>query len=120
MLDRTLAAVEQVDMSVLYATKVVPSDAETLQDAIAKASPNVILVEPCYEGAHVQNVARALLAIATRTEAIGVPHRILDRYGSPERHDLEYGLLEEGIRARITNFLNIGNPTYPIEPQGKG
>ena len=120
MLDRTLAAVKEMDLTVLYATTVVPFDEETLRNAVAKASPHVILVEPYYEGALVQDVARALLAIATRIEAIGVPHRILDRYGPPERHDREYGLTAEGIRARITHFLNTGSPAYPIEPQGNG
>ncbi len=110
MLDRTLAAVKEMDLTVLYATTVVPFDEETLRNAVANASPHVILVEPYYEGALVQDVARALLAIATRIEAIGVPHRILDRYGPPERHDREYGLTAEGIRARITHFLNIGMP----------
>ena len=109
MLDRTLAAVEDLDLTVLYATTIIPFDEETLRDAVAKASPNVILVEPYYEGELVQNIARALQAIPTRIEAIGVPRRILERYGPPERHDREIGLTAEGIRTRITTFLKTGS-----------
>ena len=58
MLDRTLAAVEDMDLTVLYATTVAPFDEETLRRAVAKAAPNVILVEPYYEGGLVQDIAR--------------------------------------------------------------
>ncbi|MBV7326929.1 hypothetical protein KFU94_01445 [Chloroflexi bacterium TSY] len=109
MLERTLAAVEGMDLTVLYATTVVPFDEKTLRNAVSKASPNVILVEPYYEGGLVQDIAKALQAIATRIEAIGVPRQVLERYGPPEYHDREIGLTAEGIRTRITNFLKTGN-----------
>ena len=58
----------------------------------------MILVEPYYEGGLVPEIAQALRAMPARIEAIGVPHRILDRYGPPERLDQEVGLTEiEGI-----------------------
>ena len=106
MLDRTLAAVEGLDLTVLYATTVVPFDEETLRDALSHAEANIITIEPYYEGALVHNVAKALKATPTRIEAIGVPRRVLDRYGSADRHDLALGLDEAGIRARIKGFLN--------------
>ena len=109
MLDRTLAAVEDMDLTVVYATSVIPFDEETLREAVAKASPKVILVEPYYEGGLVPDIAKALQAIPTRIEAIGVPRRVLERYGPPERHDREIGLTAEGIRARVTRFLKNGN-----------
>jgi transketolase len=105
MLDRTLAAVEDMDLTVLCATTVVPFDGETLRQAVAKASAHVIVVEPYYEGALVHDVARALEATPARIQAIGVPHRVLDRYGPPERMDQEVGLTVDGIRARISGFL---------------
>lgn len=108
MLERTLKAVAGMDLTVLYATTVVPFDEETLNEAVAKAAPNVILVEPYYEGGLVQDIARTLQATAIRIEAIGVPRQVLKRYGSPERHDEAYGLTTEGIRSRITCFLEAG------------
>jgi transketolase len=108
MLDRTLEAVQDMDLTVLYATTVVPFDPKALQRAAAKASPNVILIEPYYEGGLVQEVAQALQAIPARIKAIGVPRRILDRYGPPERLDQGVGLTVDGIRTRIRSFLNTG------------
>jgi transketolase len=105
VLDRTLAAVADMDLTVLYATTVVPFDGETLRQAVAKASPHVIVVEPYYEGALVHDIARALEATPARIQAIGVPHRVLERYGPPERLDQEVGLNTDGIRARIKSFL---------------
>jgi transketolase len=105
MLDRTLAAVTDMDLTVLYASTVVPFDGDSLRDAVARTAPNVILVEPYYEGGLVPDMAKALRSTPTRIEAIGVPHRVLDRYGPPERHDVESGLTAEGIRRRIAEFL---------------
>ena len=109
MLDRTLAAVEDIDLTVLYATTVVPFDEETLRHAAAKASTNVILVEPYYEGGLVPDIARALEEMPARIQAIGVPHRVLERYGPPERLDREVGLTVDGIRTRITSFLKTAS-----------
>jgi transketolase len=111
MLERTLEAVEGLDLTVLYATTVVPFDDETLRTAVAHAAPQVVLVEPYYEGSLVPEIAHALWTTPTRIEAIGVPHQILDRYGPPERLDRELGLTVDGIRARIREFLNTaGSP----------
>lgn len=114
MLDRTLAAIEEtevgMDMTVLYATTVVPFDAETLRQAVDHAAPNVIVVEPYYAGALVADIAHALRAVPTRVDAIGIPRQVLDRYGPPERHDQELGLTVEGIHTRIAEFLPIPTP----------
>ncbi len=109
MLERTLAAVDEMDLTVLYATTIVPFDAETLQRAVANASPNVILVEPYYEGGLAQDVAHALQSTPTRIKTIGVPRRVLDKYGPPEQHDEELGLTVEGIRRRISCFLECSD-----------
>jgi transketolase len=105
MLDRTLEAVAGLDLTVLYATTVVPFDGATLRAAVANAAPNVILVEPYYEGALVPEVVHALKDVPTRIEAIGVPRRVMERYGSPEEHDADLGLSVAGIRARVVGFL---------------
>jgi transketolase len=113
MLDRTLAATEDLDLTVLYATTVAPFDEGTLRHAAAQASADVVLVEPYYEGGLVHEIARALRAIPARIETIGVPHRVLGRYGPPERLDQEVGLTVDGIRARITSFLKTGSSAFP-------
>lgn len=105
MLERTLEAVARLDLTVLYATTVVPFDGETLRNAVANAAPNVIVVEPYYQGALVPEIAHALKDIPTRIEAIGVPRRVLERYGSAEQHDDDLGLSVVAIRRRIAGFL---------------
>ncbi|MCA9954785.1 MAG: hypothetical protein KC434_08715, partial [Anaerolineales bacterium] len=105
MLERTLAAVEPMDVTVLYATTIAPFDAEILREAVANASPNVVLVEPYYEGALVQDVTHALQATPTRITTIGVPRQVLDNYGPATQHDEALGLTVTGIRQRIREFL---------------
>ena len=83
MLERTLAAVEGLDMTVLYATTVVPFDEETLKEAVAKTAPNVVLVEPYYEGGLVPDMVKALRATAVRLEAIGVLRQVLRQIWFP-------------------------------------
>jgi len=105
MLDRTLAAVEDMDLTVLYATTITPFDEGTLRNVVAKGSTDVILVEPYYEGVLVHDIARALPTKPVRIKSIGIPRQILDRYGPPERHDQEVGLGIDGIRSQIVHFL---------------
>jgi transketolase len=108
MLERTLEAVQGMDLTVLYATTIVPFDEETLRNAAGNASADVVLVEPYYEGGLIPEISRALQSFRARIEAIGVPRRILDKYGPPERLDQEIGLNVDGIRARISRFLSSG------------
>jgi transketolase len=103
MLDPTLAAVEGLDVAVLYATTLAPFDAETLRAMTPTRS--VVLVEPFYEGTLIADVVRAVAPDPIRVEAIGVPRRVLFRYGTPEQHDEAIGLTQAGIRHRIGTFL---------------
>ena len=111
MLERTLTAVADMDLTVLYTTTVKPFDEVTLRHAVADSSANVILVEPYYEGGLTYEITRALHAIPARIDSIGVPRRILKRYGPPERLDREVGLTVDGLRARISYFLDNGRST---------
>jgi transketolase len=103
MLAPTLAAVEDMDVAVLYCTTVAPFDGETLREV--STSSNIIVVEPYYEGALAQDICAAMQHSAIRLESIGVPHRLLTRYGTPQEHDAHIGLTPEGIRRRIKRFL---------------
>jgi transketolase len=103
MLDVTLQAVEDLDVTVLYATTLVPFDAPTLREMTP--SRTVVLVEPFYEGTLVADVVDAFGSEAVRIQAIGVPRRVLTRYGTPEQHDEAMGLTPAGIRRRISTFL---------------
>jgi len=104
MLAAVLAAVDDIDVTVLYCTTVVPFDSETLQ--ATSQSSNIILVEPYYEGVLVPSICAAMKLTPIRVQAIGVPHKVLSHYGNPQQHDEELGLTPGSIRQRIEQFLN--------------
>lgn len=104
MLDRTLAAAADLNVSVAYCTTVAPFDAATLRE-LAGPEPAVFLVEPWYFGVLVPDVVAALAPVAVRIDGVGVPHRVTRGYGTTDDHDLEYGLTREGIAERLRRFL---------------
>jgi transketolase len=106
MLEGTLHAVEGMDLTVLYVTSVAPFDAETL---VREATgPDVVVVEPFYEGTLTSAVSAALADRASRIGSVGVPRRFIHTYGRLEEHDRELGLDTPGIRERIAAFLDGG------------
>lgn len=104
MLDRTLAAVEGMDVTLLYMTTVSPFDAEGLAREVANA-PEVISVTPFLEGTLTPLVAQALSHRPSRLASIGVGRDVLRAYGTPQDHDRARGLDTAGIRERIAAFL---------------
>ena len=104
MLDRTLAAVEGLDVTVLYVTTVGPFDADGLSRESADA-PEVIDVTPFLEGTLTPALTAALTHRPARFASIGVSRDPLRTYGTPADHDRERGLDAEGIRGRIVRFL---------------
>lgn len=103
MADRTLAAVADLDVTVLYATTVRPFDAATLRATLD--TPAVVLVEPYLRDSSTATVARALADRPHRVLGIGVGPAELRTYGSRADHDARHGLDERGIRSRIAEFL---------------
>jgi transketolase len=104
MLDRTLEATEGLDVSVLYATSVVPFDTKTLLGVVGDGVA-VVSVEPWYEGTIAPLLADALRHAQTRIGSIGVPRAFASKYGTVEQHDALNGLDTEGVAARLRDFL---------------
>jgi transketolase len=104
MLDRTLAAVEGLDVTVLYVTSVSPFDADGLAREVADG-PDVISVTPFLEGTLTPMMAGALAARPSRFTSIGVGGDVLREYGTVHDHDHARGLDERGIRDRIARVL---------------
>ncbi|HVG87403.1 MAG TPA: transketolase C-terminal domain-containing protein [Gaiellales bacterium] len=104
MLDRTLQAVHEIDVTVLYATTVAPLDAAGLAAAAADAA-EVISVEPFHEGTLAGPLAAALAGRPRRFLHIGAPRRVLRDYGSVDDLDRAAGLDAGSIRSRISEFL---------------
>ena len=105
MLSRTLAAVGELDVTVLYATSLRPFDAATLA-AVAGDRPHVIAVEPGYEGTLVPMLAEALRHVPSRFDSIGVPRAFIHEYGTPADLDASLGLDVAGIRRRVIAALD--------------
>jgi transketolase len=108
MLDRVLAAVEDLDVTVLYATTVFPLDREALR-AHAAPSADVVLVEPMYEGTTTAQVMSAFADRAVRLSSIGVPRAVIDGYGTVAEIDEALGLDAGALEQRIGSFLQAGS-----------
>jgi transketolase len=104
MLDPTLAALDGLDATVLYATTVVPLDAATLAAEAAPAA-EVVVVEPFAVGTLAAQVADSLAHRPLRLLSVGVPRAVISRYGTREEHDRDLGLDARGIRERILRFV---------------
>ena len=104
MLAATLAAVQDLDVTVLYYTTVAPFDVEALRNACP--SGKVALVEPFYAGTLAREIHAALGPRPVALETIGVPRRFLTDYGRAEQHDEAIGLSPAGIRERVRKLIN--------------
>ena len=103
MLDRTLSATADLDVTVLYATTVRPFDAETLRSELQTAT--VVLVEPYLQGTSAMLISEALGSTPHRLLSIGVRRMEHRQYGSPEQHDEAHGLDVASLRHRIAQFV---------------
>ena len=107
MLDRTLAAVRQLDVTVLYTNTVRPFDAALLREAVhLSGTGDVLLVEPYLAGTSAHAVADALSDLPHRVRALGVRRDSeLRIYGTMADHDAAHGLDEAGIADAAKGFL---------------
>src|SRR5262249_25689789 len=103
-LSRTLAALDGIDATVLYATTLVPLDQDTLAREAA-AAPDGIRAGPTSGGTPAAQVAAALSHRPPRLLSIGVHRRFTHRYGTSAEHDRDLGLDTAALRRRIRTFL---------------
>ncbi|MBN3929779.1 transketolase [Streptomyces verrucosisporus] len=105
LLDAVLAAVRDLDATVLYATTVRPFDAAALRAATAgPGAPEVVLVEPYLAGTSTAAAAEALADIPHRILGLGTARAELRRYGTAAEHLAAHGLDPHSLRERITAF----------------
>ena len=103
-LKATLVATQDLDVTVLYYTTIVPFDAETLRENCPNRK--VTLIEPYYQGVLIQDIIAALGPGPVQINTLGVPHQFLTNYGHQEQHDAAIGLTPEGIRERINKLIH--------------
>jgi transketolase len=104
MLDPVLAAVTELDVTVLYASTIRPFDGQGLRAALDK--PDVVVVEPYLAGTSARLVNDVLTDLPHRVLSLGVRSEEFRRYGTPEDHIAAHGLDATGLRASITGFLD--------------
>jgi transketolase len=103
MLDRTLAAVDGLDVTVLYATTLAPFDADTLARELA--GETVVVVEPFHAGTMAATVSEALDGRAVALHAVGVPRAVIRSYGTAEEIDADLGLDARGLREQLARLV---------------
>lgn len=104
LLDATLQAVADMDVTVLYCTTIAPFDGETLRQECTGG--RVVLIEPYYEGGLTMDIMAALRQQPICLETLGVPHEVLSNYGTLQQHDEALGLTPQGMRQRIRALLD--------------
>ena len=104
LLDATLEATADLDVTVLYMTTARPFDADTLRASLT--GDLIVLVEPYLAGTSSAEVATALADIPHRIAAIGVPNVEHRKYGTWQAHNAAHGLDPRGIRERIVRALS--------------
>ncbi|MEV6485602.1 transketolase [Streptomyces sp. NPDC051576] len=108
MLDAVLAATEDLDLTVLYATTVRPFDATALRHATRSAGTDVVLVEPYLAGTSTTAANDALADAPHRVLGLGVGRAELRRYGTLAEHITAHGLDPRTLRERIVGFVGSG------------
>lgn len=103
MLDRTVDATSDLDVTILYATTIRPFDGDTLRAELHR--PAVVLVEPYLQGTSALWVNEALRDTPHRLLSIGVRRMEHRHYGTPEQHDEAHCLDVASLRHRIGQFL---------------
>lgn len=103
MLDNVVAAVADLDVTVLYTSTVRPLDLRALVSTLGRA--DVVLVEPYAVGTSAWQVSSALSHLPHRLLSIGVPRRELRRYGTVAELEAGHGLDPAGLRRTIGAFL---------------
>jgi transketolase len=106
MLDRTVAACEGLDVTVVYATSLRPFDADALASIVGDTAA-LVTVEPFYEGTAAPVVTAALANRLMRFLSIGVPRAFIHAYGGPEDLDSDLGLDDAGIGRRLRRWIPI-------------
>ncbi len=104
MLEAVIAACQDIDVTILYYTTVIPFDADSLKKY--SVSSKIILCEPYYRGVLSSEIMDAMKPRPITLECIGIPHEMLTHYGLASEHDDHLGLTSSKIKEKIIGFIN--------------
>lgn len=102
-LDATMAACQDLDVTVLYYTTLAPFDADTL--AQEYVGEKVFVVSPFYKGSLYADIVSALQGQPIRLSGAEVSLKILRSYGTKRDKDIALGLDARGIYKKLERFL---------------
>jgi len=104
MLDRVMEACREIDVTILYYTTLTPFDSEILKSNCE--SNKIVVCEPYYSGALAYDISNIFTERRINLLSIGIPRQFLRKYGHIDEHDKYLGLDAEGIKEKITNFID--------------
>lgn len=102
MLENTIQATKDLDVTILYYTTINPFDTDLLFNYY---NSNIIVIEPYYEGALNYKITKSLNNKKYKLSNIGVPHNFITNYGTKKEHDTNIGLDVEGLKFKIEKCI---------------
>lgn len=105
MLEAVMSAAEDLDVTIVYYTTLIPFDKKTLKENCE--SGKILLCEPYYQGALLPEIRDALPSQPLIIESIGVPLRMLTHYGKAEECDTFIGVTYKEIREKLLQLIQI-------------
>jgi transketolase len=104
MLDKTLDALTDLDIEILYFYKLNPIDKDLIRRNCQ--SGKVLLIEPFYSGT-MTSIVSNLLPKRSKIVSIGYPREFLRSYGTLQEHLEFIGFTEDKIRKAVVDLIAV-------------
>ena len=103
MLDAVIEAVNDLDVTILYYTTLLPFDTDSIKKF--NKTGEIIVCEPEYIGSLDSMIISSLEGEFLRLSHVGIPRKILRNYGSKEEKDFYCKLTAKDIRNTVMHIL---------------
>ena len=104
MLDKTLDALTDLDVEILYFYKLNPIDEDLVRRCCK--SGKILLIEPFYSGT-MTYIISSLIPKQSQVVSIGYPKEFLRNYGTLQEHLNFIGFTEEKIRKAVDDLISV-------------
>ena len=104
MLDKTLDALADLDVEILYFYKLNPIDKDLIRRNCK--SGKILLIEPFYSGT-MTSIVSSLIPKRSKIVTIGYPREFLRNYGTLQEHLEFIGFTEDKIRKAVVNLISV-------------
>ncbi|MCM1560735.1 MAG: hypothetical protein NC123_14510 [Butyrivibrio sp.] len=103
MLELTMRALQDEDVTILYYTTVSPFDGDTLKANYV--NDRILLMEPAYQGGILPQVTKALHGEKVKMDFVGYPHEFITNHGYVVENASMYGLTVEAVREKYRELV---------------